>query len=140
MNSTFCCEDCGLLHTSQHTVLDVCCPSCGAPRAMQSIVTCVGCSMPLSLDDVLGRGRGHDCRPEHLMSGVQPTVGMWVAIGTSVGRVTSLGLNTCYAKVGRYTVCASLRGNGRYVQQSTKDRPAIAQALRFVQKPDEKER
>lgn len=140
MSSAFCCEDCGLLHGSEFTVLDAPCPDCGAPRSTQSIVTCVGCSMPLSLEEVLGGAR-HDCGPDRhdIGPGVQPTVGMWAVIGGSQpGRVSSVGDNTCYVLVSRRRVAAGLRRSGRFVRAGFRDMPM--HAIRFVQKPPEKRR
>lgn len=93
MSCVFCCEECGHLHSSQYTALDSYCPRCLAERSLQAIVTCVGCSMPVTMGD----DAYLVCDQKHAgIIGPQPVIGLWAKVsGMGFGRVTSIGIDSC---------------------------------------------
>lgn len=72
------------------------------------------------------------------MSGVQPVVGMWVrphaVVGPAIGRVVSLGLNTCVVQMPKRKMRLSLRDSGRFVEVYVRD--GANRGLRVIQKPN----
>ncbi len=70
--SAFCCEECGHIHTSEHTALDTFCPRCDAPRELQQLAQCRGCCMTVYRDIEGGWWHCDDFADEQCPLGVFP--------------------------------------------------------------------